>query len=307
MKPSEIYARTMKFVWLKLAIAAVGVLATGLIGGIFALIGSIFSQYAATLFGIFGLAIGLGVWYAIGHYFGYMIKAGHVAVVARALSTGTLPENQLEWAKQTVKGRFATANVYYVLDGLVNGAVAQLRKAINLVSELLRSVPGISFAQSFADTLVSTVLGNVDECCLGWCFTHPELGSFHASCDGVSIFYQNAKKLLKDGAKLSLIVTAVSAAVFFLVGLLCVALFHKTALACIIALVVGFSLVYACKAAFLNSYTMIKMMDAYMQVAPGTVLTHDLYAQLCGLSSKFKKLCERAREETNGGPETAVQ
>ena len=45
---------------------------------------------------------------------------------------------------------------------------------------------------------ISTVLGNVDECCLGWCFAHPELGSFHASCDGVSIFFHNSKQLLKE-------------------------------------------------------------------------------------------------------------
>ncbi len=303
MKPSEIYSRTMIFVWLKLAIAAVGVLATGLTGGVFALIGSIFSSYAATIFGVFGLAVGLVIWYTIGHYFGYMIKAGHVAVVAQALRTGTLPENQLEWAKQTVKERFATANVYYALDSLVDGAISQLRKAINLVGELLKFVPGMSFARSFAEQLVSTVLGNMDECCLGWCFLHREMGSFHASCDGVSIFFQNARQLLTSGAKLSLAITAVFAAAFSLVGLLCIALFHNSIVVCLIALVVGFSLIYACKAAFLNSYTMIKMMDAYMQLAPGTVLTYDLYAKLCGLSSKFKKLYERAREEMNRGPE----
>ena len=259
MKPSEIYRRTMTFVWLKLAIGAVGVLATGVSGGLFALIGSIFSGYAATLFGVFGLAVGLAIWYAIGHYFGYMIKAGHVAVVAHALSTGTLPENQTEWAKQVVKSRFATANVYYVLNSLVDGAVSQLRKAVNLVGELLKSVPGMGFAKSFADTLVGVVLGNVDECCLGWCFIHPELGSFHASCDGVSIFFQNSGHLLKAGSKLSLAVTAVTAAAFSVTGLLCVVLFHAKLVLCLIALAVVFSLIYACKAAFLNSYAMIHM------------------------------------------------
>ena len=102
-------------------------------------------------------------------------------------------------------------------------------------------------------------------------------------------------------------VTAVSAAAFTLVGLICVLLFHKSAVACIIALVIGFSLIYACKAAFLNSYTMIKMMAAYMQLAPDTVLNYDLYAKLCGLSSKFKKLYEQAREEMNKATETVVQ
>ena len=150
MTPREIYFKTMKFVWLKLAIGAAGVLATGLTGGLLALIGSLFSSTAALLLGLFGLLIGIGIWYGLAHYFGYMIKAGHVAVVAYALNTGALPENQTEWAKQAVKSRFATANVYYVLDGLVNGAVSQLRKAVNLVAELLQNVPGISSAKAFA-------------------------------------------------------------------------------------------------------------------------------------------------------------
>ena len=298
MNPREIYFKTMKFVWLKLAIGAAGVLATGLTGGILALIGSLFSSTAALLLGLFGLLIGIGIWYGLSHYFGYMIKAGHVAVVACALSTGALPENQTEWAKQAVKSRFATANVYYVLDGLVNGAVSQLRKAVNLVAELLSSVPGISSAKTFADQLVSTVLGNVDECCLGWCFAHPELGSFHASCDGVSIFFQNSRHLLKAGVKLSLVVLGITGAAGFLTAIIAIALFHKTAAACIIALIVGISLVYACKAAFLNSYSMIHMMAAYMEVAPRTELSYDLYAKLCGLSTKFRTLFDRAREES---------
>lgn len=297
MKPSEIYRRTMTFVWLKLAIGAVGVLATGVSGGLFALIGSIFSGYAATLFGVFGLAVGLAIWYAIGHYFGYMIKAGHVAVVAHALSTGTLPENQTEWAKQVVKSRFATANVYYVLNSLVDGAVSQLRKAVNLVGELLKSVPGMGFAKSFADTLVGVVLGNVDECCLGWCFIHPELGSFHASCDGVSIYFQNAKHLLKSGLKIAGIVVGLTVAAAIPVILLSYALFHETKTAFAIALLVGLMLVMALKTAFLNSYAMIRMMASYLEVAPNTVLSFDLYEKLCGLSAKFRKLFNRAKEE----------
>lgn len=297
MKPMEIYTRTMKFVWLKLLVGAAGAVAAGLILGLFLLLGSAFGGSAMIVFGIIGGCLGIAAWMFISYYFGYMIKAGHVAVVAYALTNGTLPENQTAWATQMVKGRFATANVYYVLDRLVSGAVAQLQKAVNFVTDLLKNIPGMGLLQFFAEQYISIVLGSVDECCLGWCFLHPELGSFHASCDGVSIYFQNAKHLLKSGLKIAGIVVGITVAAAIPVILLSYALFHETKTAFAIALLVGLMLVMALKTAFLNSYAMIRMMASYLEVAPNTVLSFDLYEKLCGLSAKFRKLFNRAKEE----------
>lgn len=297
MKPRELYARTMGFVWMKLLVGAVGALAAGLILGLFLLLGSAFSKDGLIILGIIGAILGATAWYTIYCYFGYVVKAGHVAVVIRALSTGSLPENQREWAAKVVKERFATANVYYVLDRLVSGAVSQLRKGVDAVTELLKGVPGMGSLGVFANQFISTVLGNVDECCLGWCFLHPELGAFHASCDGVSIYFQNAKHLLKSGLKISAVVLGITAVASLLMILLCYAIFHTVPIAFAISLAVGMTLVLTAKAAFLNSYTMICMMYSYMEVAPTTVMRVDLYEKLCKLSSKFRKLFNRAKEE----------
>ena len=51
------------------------------------------------------------------------------------------------------------------------------------------------------------------------------------------------------------------------------------------------------KFAFIDSYIMIRMMSAYMEMAPSTVITFDLYSKLCGLSSKFKELFEKGKQE----------
>ena len=42
---------------------------------------------------------------------------------------------------------------------------------------------------------------------------------------------------------------------------------------------------------------MVKMMVSYMEVAPSTQITFDLYEKLCKLSSKFKSLFNKGQEE----------
>ena len=57
------------------------------------------------------------------------------------------------------------------------------------------------------------------------------------------------------------------------------------------------------KAAFIDRYMMVKMMVSYMSVAPQTEITFDLYGKLCKLSSKFKEMFNKAKNEM---PEAAM-
>lgn len=51
------------------------------------------------------------------------------------------------------------------------------------------------------------------------------------------------------------------------------------------------------RSAFIDSYMMVKMMVSYMEVAPATQITFDLYGKLCNLSGKFKRLFDRGQQE----------
>ena len=57
-------------------------------------------------------------------------------------------------------------------------------------------------------------------------------------------------------------------------------------------------LTWIVKFAFVDSYIMCQMMVGYMQVAPTTVLSFDLYGNLCNISSSFKELFNKGREES---------
>jgi hypothetical protein len=53
----------------------------------------------------------------------------------------------------------------------------------------------------------------------------------------------------------------------------------------------------AVKFAFIDSFILVRTMVAYMGVAPETVITLDIYGKQSGISSKFKELWGKGREE----------
>lgn len=297
MKTKDIYLKTMKFVWLKLGLGMAVFLASVVLFALFMLIGA--------QFGGVGLYIMLIVWAALTgliynvamHYIGYMLKAGHVAVIATAVTTGQIPENQFEYGKQMVTSRFAASNVYFVVDKLVGGAVRQLQKAVGKIGGMLEAVPGMSAITDILQTFIGIALGYVDECCLGYCFLKKDEGAFKASCDGVVIYFQNAKKLLKDAAVTTLIVMLATLAAWIVPFFLFFAIFKALKWSLFGAVILALFVAIVIKTAFIDSYMMVKMMVSYMQVAPSTQITFNLYDKLCGLSNKFKELFGKAKAE----------
>ena len=114
--------------------------------------------------------IGLLIWFAgtllisyiINTYFGYLVKAGHVAVIAETFRTGQVPADEVNYGIRMVKSRFATSNIYFVLDRLVSGAVNQLQSAVGKVESFLDFVPGMSIIAGFAKSLIRIGLGYVE-------------------------------------------------------------------------------------------------------------------------------------------------
>jgi len=165
-------------------------------------------------------------------------------------------------------------------------------------------IPGMKAVANIGKLFISIALGYIDECCLGYTFYKKDQGAFKSATDGVVIYAQNWKKLLKDAAKTTAVVVIlliVIAVVAFLLLSLVVKLFNFDGT---VAKIVGFiAFLFACclagavKTAFIDSYMLVKMMVSYMEEAPKTVITFDLYGKLCGLSAKFKELFDKGQKE----------
>jgi len=307
MKPGEIFSKTMPFVWAKLLL---GLLTVVISIAIFALLMGIAWLFKSEGVFLIMLFIWLGatttVNFILNHYIGYLVKAGHVAVITEAVTTGRIPDNQVEYGKQMVKERFLTSNVYFVIDKLVSGAVRQLQNAVGKLGGVMDSIPGMNVVISIGKMFIGIALGYVDECCLGYTFYKKNQGAFKSAADGVVIYAQNWKKLLKDAAKttaivviLILIVTLVSFAIF---GVLARVIFNNAediakTIAGLVAFLLAFFVAVVIKNAFIDSYILVKMMVSYMQEAPATQISFDLYGKLSGLSGKFKELFNKGQQE----------
>lgn len=298
MTSKQLFKKSMPFCMAKLGLGAATLLIDGILLAILMGIG--------WLFGGNGMVICFCIWcaaipavkFALMHYVGYLVKVGHIAVIAEACRTGQFPENQVEYGKKMVKERFVTSNVYFAVDKLISGAVKQIQKGIEKVAGKLDFIPGMDAIAGLASFFVELSLGYVDECCLGWTFYNKEQGAFKSAADGVVIYAQNWKVLLKNAA-LTMVKVVVGLilmvlAVFIPIGLL-FRVFQWNAL---IAFVISCLIVWVVKFAFLDSYIMCRIMAAYMKAAPTTVITFDLYGKLSKMSQSFKDLFNKGKEES---------
>ncbi len=302
MKASKIFRDTLPFCIAKLILGG----ATFLISVVLLLI----LIGISVLIDADSLFVSIVIWVAltglarsvIMRYVGYLVKAGHVAVITEAAVTGRVPENQVKYGIEQVKSRFAAANLYFVVDKLINGAVKQIQRGIEKIGNALSIVPGMAQLAKLAQFFVELSLGYIDECCLGYTFYKKDQGAFKSACDGVVIYAQNIKKLLTNSAKtmlkVVLLVVAVTLVVFALIGLL----FSLLDWSLFIAFLLSYFITWVLKFAFLDSFILCETMTGYMAVAPETEITFDLYNKLCGISTKFKELFNKGKEEsaTNG-------
>ena len=175
--------------------------------------------------------------------------------------------------------------------------MSQLQKGLQKVGDLLGKIPGVSLIVSFAQMFVHIALNYIDECCLGYTFLHREQSAFKSAADGVVIYFQNWKTLLKNAAVTTLIVIGVSFLAWLLPFLVFAGIFALLHIHWIFAFMRALMAAAIIKSAFVDSYMMVKMMVSYMQVAPSTEITFDLYDKLCKLSGKFKSLFTKGQEE----------
>ncbi len=190
-----------------------------------------------------------------------------------------------------------TANVYFAVDRLVSGAVSQLQKGLQKIDDLLGKIPGVSFLVSFAQVFVHIALNYVDECCLGYTFLHKDQSAFKSAADGVVIYFQNWKKLLKDAAVMTLAVMVISFLAWLLPFIIFSGLFALLHIHWMFAALLSIMVAVIIKSAFVDSFLMVRMMVSYIEVAPSTEITFDLYAKLCKLSDKFKSLFDKGQQE----------
>lgn len=168
---------------------------------------------------------------------------------------------------------------------------------------LLDGIPGVGILVSFSKFFLSIALGYIDECCLSYTFKNKSNNAFKSAADGVVVYGQNWKPLIKIALKISIqVVTLVSLltlGVFVFVG----GLFKILGWSGFIAFILAIFLALIVKFAVVDSWILIKMLIAYHDVAKDTEINYDLYGKFNSLSSSFKKLVTTGNNQDNNSKE----
>ena len=304
MTAKDIFMKTLPFCWSKLGLGLLNIVICIVLFAILMGISLLFANEGVVgiMFFVWLILAGI-VNFVINHYFGYLVKAGHVAVIAQTFKDGRVPDRCVSVGKDMVRDRFGTANAYFAIDKLVSGAVKQLQNTLGRITDsLIGALPGADGVKSVTNFFLNISLGYIDECCLGYTFYNRNQNAYKSACDGVVIYAQNWKHLLKNAAMTALTVVVSMLVVTLIAFALFGGAFKLLGWNGFVAFVLAVMLAWTVKFAFIDSWMMVKMMHGYMQVAPTTVITFDLYTKLSGFSGKFKKLFQESRVT----PETAT-
>lgn len=192
----QIYRKTLTFSLRRLLFNFVMVIiVVGLSTGGFILTDRMVGQ------GLYGLGVGFIIACVLvailAHFFSYVLKAGQIAVMTKAVTEDKLPDDVYGEGKRIVKERFVTVALYYAATSLIKGIFNELGKIITKVGEAVGGDTGGTVGSAIS-AVINTIIAYLCDCCLGWVFYRREIGAFKATCEGAVIFFKHGKTFLKN-------------------------------------------------------------------------------------------------------------
>ena len=254
-----------------------------------------------------GIALGGGgisvVVYAVREYFLYLVKAGHIAVLVELMEGRKLPKGQLSYAKDIVAERFVEASSFFVIDQVVNSVLGVVNKLLVGLGSFL---PGMDSAMAFIGRVIRTSLSYADEVILALSFRTRSTDVWRTSRDGVVLYAQNYKTILKNAFALAIINYALVFVLFVMAWAPAtwIAGFMPGTGSALLAFIVTLLLVYSLKKAFIEPFLMAALMQVYFQCIEGQTPNPAWTDKLDGLSEKFRSMKDKF---TNTPPQAVAQ
>ncbi|MBX3576019.1 MAG: hypothetical protein KF723_02335 [Rhizobiaceae bacterium] len=305
-----IMARTWPFIALRMVvyfgITVAYIVATGSGAGVGYGLGHIFADGGPEAFAFYGGITGFGIVtfavYWIREYILYVVKAGHIAVMVHLIDGREVPggQGQLAYARQIVTDRFAEANILFVVDQLVKGAIRAITGLIGGIAAFL-PIPGLDGVVRFINTVIRLSLTYVDEIILGYNIRINSTTPFETARQGVVLYAQNGKTMVKNAVWLAVFMWLLTLLVFLvmLVPAAAILWFMPGQLggwAFVLAIVFA----WAFKAAFIEPFAICALMAVYFKVIVGQQPNPDWDRRLADASSKFRELKDRALASLGG-------
>ena len=315
MTNKEIYSKTLSFSVFRLLydILAFAALAALAIGGFFiaemTINNGLIGLGIGALVGIIAVAIML-------RYISYTFKAGQIAMMTEAITTGELPDDVVGAGRKVVRDRFATVGIFFAATSVVKGIFNELGRAISGVGKAVGGDTGETIG-SVISSAVSVVVAYLCDCCLGWIFYRKGVNAAKATCEGAVLFFKHGKTLARNLGRVfgmglvSLVaIGGVFSGIFYLVAAQFPAFFNELAsiiatdaessvalflsdpthlaiAAAVLGGVIVWSIIHG---AFVRPFVLIGVLRNYLESGMADVPSEAAFSMLDGKSKKFAEL-----------------
>ena len=304
-KTLGIMVKTMPFILFRMVIffgiTVAYIFATGAGAGLGYGVGNVFATGEdAAGFAFYGAIFGFGAVslavYWIREYILYVVKAGHIAVMVRLIDGEEIPlgQGQISYAKEIVTERFTETSVLFGVDQIIKGLIKVITGLIGGVGMLL-PIPGVQGLIGFIKTIVRMSLTYIDEVILGYNMRIDSQNPYQTAQDGIVLYAQNAKVMIKNAVWLSIFLWILSLFVFlFMLAPAAAVLYYFPGSMGGWSFVLALVFAWALKAALLEPFAVAALMSVYFKEIEGQQPNAEWSEKLSSASDKFGELKERA-------------
>lgn len=292
----KILLKTTPYLLVRTGIYAVLGVGMALYFGLLLLLMKVFGG-AGALIVIIGLVVLVGVLRMAKRYALYLVDAGHIAVITRLLTAGSLPEGvgQFQFGKELVTRMFKEVSILFVVDQLVNGVIRTINSTVSAITNIL-PLPGIEGLTRIAERIINFSLTYVDETILSYNLACGDENIWESAKRGIILYAQNWKPILITavGCTVANFVAFIVVFAILLVpfGFLSMMTHNETLRFFYVG--VAFALAYGVKLALFKPFFQTSMIITFSRAIVGQVPNPQWEQRLDMASDKFRDLKARA-------------
>lgn len=303
----EIVLQTRVYLLYRAAVYGLIAVAVALGISVLLLIAAVFGNGAAVVLLVLAVLGGSFGAPLVREYVLYLLKAGHVALIAEIVATGQAPPaaSQTAWAKERVTHYFKEISVLALVDQLVKGILAAVNRALFNVLQIL-PIPGLDSAAKIVERVIYFSLTYIDEAILAYTFKTKNENVFAAAKTGVVLYCHAWQPLLKNAAVLTLLsyLFVAAATVVFMVplGVLALLLPSSLALGKFLLFCLALFLGVAAKWILFDPLACTSTLLAFLAAADTAEPDPEWEAKIEAVSEQFRTLKDKAAEWVRSHP-----
>ena len=300
---TRIYARTLPFVLLRIAVGLLLGVLTIVYFGVVLYVGyrlidaETISGWIAVVALLVAILVFVGFWRLLSRYVLYLVKAGHIAVIAHIVETGEVPSNQVRFGISQVRAHFKKASALFVMDQVIKAVIRQFNNSVFSLGGLVSFSSGMRNLVRIITKAIAIAASYIDEAILAYTFTYPDENPWRAARDGVVLYAKNWKPLLASTLVIVLLLYAVAFGLLLAMTPLASVLGEFSTTVEVIGWVAVAGLLLTVYVGFLKPWVKTVVITTFLIESRSDTPDSETMDRIAARSSKFSELMANAEAE----------